>query len=426
MLASRPWLPRESDALVQAVAAAVDAAAAGAEIEELLAWNDGIVAETINLNPAANVMNPRAEAALARGLGSRPSLGYPGAKHETGVEALERIEIVAAELAARVFGARYVELRLPSGSIANLCAFAAATVPGDTIVVPPGVVGGHASHHAHGAAGLCGLALVEAPVDAARYQIDLDALRAVVRTVRPKLIVAGGSLNLFPPPIRELRAIADEAGALLLYDAAHTAGLLAGGAWPQPLAEGAHLLTMSTYKSLGGPPAGMVLTNDPALAERIERVAFPGLTGNADVAKAAALAIALGDAHVHGRAYAEAMVGTAQALAAALAERGVACHAADLGATASHQFAVAPDDADDGVRRLRHANLLATTIRLPTGAGWGIRMGTPEIVRRGMTAADMPELADLIACALSGLPCIGAAQRTRLLRGRFTGLRYIS
>lgn len=423
MLAPRPWLPRESDALVGTVASMVDAAAAGAEIEELLAWHDGIVAETINLNPAANVMNPRAEAALARGLGSRPSLGYPGAKHETGVEAIERIEIVAAELAARVFDAAYVELRLPSGSVANLCAFAAATRPGDTIIVPPAAIGGHASHHTNGAAGLCGLSVVEAPVDAARHAIDLDALAPLVRTVRPKLILAGASLNLFPPPVRDLRAIADDAGALLLYDAAHTAGLIAGGVWPQPLAEGAHLMTMSTYKSLGGAAAGMVLTRDPALAERVERVAFPGLTANFDVAKAAALAIALGDMVVHGRAYAEAMVECAGALVGALADRGLRLHA---GGTASHQFAVLHEDADEGVRRLRQVNLLATTSRVPVEGGWGIRMGTPEIVRRGMTVANMPDVAGLVAEALRIGPSCALANRTRALRERFSRLRYIS
>jgi glycine hydroxymethyltransferase len=182
---------------------------------------------------------------------------------------------------------------------------------------------------------------------------------------------------------------------------------------------------MSTYKSLGGPAAGMVLTNDPALAERIERVAFPGLTANFDVAKAAALAIALGDMVVHGRAYADTMIETAKALATSLADRGVALHASALGATASHQFAVLPEDADEGVRRLRQANLLATTNRVPAAGGWGIRMGTPEIVRRGMTASDMPVLAELVAEALNVGPSCALANRTRALRAGFTGLRFV-
>ena len=109
--------------------------------------------QCINLNPGTNAMNPKAEAALAAGLGSRPSLGYPGDKYEMGLEAIERIEVIAAELAAEIFGARHAEIRVPSGSIANLYAFMATTRPGDRIIAPPPAIGGHITHHDAGAAG---------------------------------------------------------------------------------------------------------------------------------------------------------------------------------------------------------------------------------------------------------------------------------
>ena len=141
--------------------------------------------------------------------------------------------------------------------------------------------------------------------------------------MKPKLITVGSSLNLLPHPIREIREVADEVGALVLFDAAHLCGVIAGHAWPQPLEEGAHLMTMSTYKSLGGPASGLIVTNDADIARKLDAIAFPGMTANFDAAKSASLAITLLDWKVHGRAYASAMVRTAKALAEALAERGL-------------------------------------------------------------------------------------------------------
>jgi len=112
--------------------------------------------ECINLNPATNVMNPRAEAALAAGLGSRPSLGYPGAKYEMGLEAIEEIEVIAMDLARQVFNAGFAEIRVGSGALANLYAFMVTCQPGDSIIVPPATIGGHVTHHPTGAAGLYG------------------------------------------------------------------------------------------------------------------------------------------------------------------------------------------------------------------------------------------------------------------------------
>ena len=178
------------------------------------------------------------------GRGSRPSLGYPGDKYETGLEAIEEIEVIAAGLAAQVFGARYAEIRTPSGAIANLMGFMATCQPGDTIIAPPAAIGGHVTHHGPGCAGLYGLRIIEAPVATDGYTVDVDALRALAHETRPRLITLGASLNLAEHPVAEVRGIADDVGAHLLFDAAHQCGIIAGGAWKNPLAEGAHLMTM--------------------------------------------------------------------------------------------------------------------------------------------------------------------------------------
>ncbi len=327
MLQARPWVPEASERYVQALAGRVAGHSADEIERDLLAY----VAENrtiherdcINLNPATNAMNPKAEALLAAGIGSRPSLGYPGDKYEMGLEGIEKIEVLAAELAAEIFGARYAEIRVGSGALANLYVFMMAAKPGDTIIAPPPAIGGHVTHHGPGAAGFYGVVTHPAPIDPVNYTVDVDALRADARRLRPKLITIGGSLNLFPHPIREIRAIADEIGALVLFDAAHMSGMIAGRAWQQPLEEGAHVMTMSTYKSLGGPASGLIVTNDAAIAERLDAIAYPGLTANFDAAKSAALAMTLLDWKAHGRAYAAQMGTTAKALGEALVARGI-------------------------------------------------------------------------------------------------------
>ncbi|MES2399486.1 MAG: beta-eliminating lyase-related protein [Pseudomonadota bacterium] len=433
-LIERPWLPAPSKARVRALAQAT-AASSLRELESAFAeateQNRRLHEHgAINLNPASNVMNPRAEALLAGSLGTRPSLGYPGSKHEMGLEAIERIEVMTQELAAQVFDCGYVEYRAPSGTLANLCAFMALAKPGDTLLAPPASIGGHASHLAHGTAGRYGLRVVEMPVDAQRYAIDVDALRAVARRECPALISVGGSMNLFEPALIKIRQIADEVGAKLLFDAAHLAGLIAGGAWPNPLANGAHLMTLSTYKSLAGPPASLILTDDAEIARQLEEAVFPGLTANFDVAKTAALGVCLLDWQALGRAYADRMKICALALARELEQRGVNVFAARHGATQSHQLAVVPEGLDGrgAAVLLGRAGLLASAIGLPLtgGANAGVRLGTPEIVRWGMSTEDMPELASYIGDVLMARRAVAdVAADVEAMKRRFQTLHFI-
>ncbi|MCX7382780.1 MAG: aminotransferase class I/II-fold pyridoxal phosphate-dependent enzyme [Alphaproteobacteria bacterium] len=412
-LAPRAWVPEGPEKYIQSVAARIAALDADGVERELLSYVEENHAiherDCVNLNPATNMMNPKAEALLSAGIGSRPSLGYPGDKYEMGLEGVEKIEILCAELAAEVFGATHAEIRIGSGALANLYVFMATLQPGDAMIAPPGTIGGHVTHHAAGAAGLYGVTTHAAPVDATGYTVDVAALRQQARAVRPKLITSGGSLNLFPHPIADIRAIADEVGAIVMFDAAHLSGMIAGHAWQQPLAEGAHIMTMSTYKSLGGPPAGLIVSNDAGLMQRIDAIAYPGLTANFDAAKSAALAMGLLDWKVHGRAYAAHMAATAHALADALARRGLPVFARDRGLTQSHQFAIeaAPYGGGQAASKtLRAANILACGIGLPLadidGDVNGLRLGTPEIVRWGMGPEHMDHLASLIADSLTG------------------------
>ena len=435
-LKTQSWATAASQELITRIASQVDTKA-GADVQK---WIEDLAQENhrlhdiegINLNPATNILNPRAEKLLSSGMGSRASLGHPGDKYETGLGAIEQIEIITQELACEVFGSTYAEFRVPSGAIANLYAFMATTEPHDTIIAPPASIGGHVTHHKGGSAGLYRLNTISAPVDQTGYTIDIDALRKLAHEVKPKLITVGGSLNLFHHPIAQVRAIADEVGAKVLFDAAHLCGMIAGKVWPQPLVEGAHLMTFSTYKSLGGPAGGLIVTNDDEIAQKLDAIAYPGLTANFDAAKTAALGITLQDWKSVGRDYAQMMVKTSQALAQHLQNLGVNIFASDKGFTTSHQFAILAAPYGGGqtaARRMGEAGLLACGIGLPIeqveGDLNGLRIGTPEIVRIGMKVEHMQDLAGFIARSLDTSVEPKSIQREITeWRKQFSGVHY--
>jgi glycine hydroxymethyltransferase len=404
----RNWVPTNLEQTIQSKAAyyrTLTSDQLEAEVEHLLAQHEQFMdRECLSLYAGTNIMNPRAARLLASGVGSRPSLGYPGDKYETGLHYAEQLEIIVTELVKELFHCSYAEFRVGSGSLANLYAYMACTKPGDRIMAFSEAAAGHVTHHQAGAAGLYGLDIYEVPYDPGQMTINLDELSRQAREIKPRLIIVAGSMCLFPYPVAAVREIADSVGAWVMYDAAHMSGLIAGGEFQQPLAEGAHLLTSSTYKSFGGPPAGMILTNSAELAERLDKIAYPGLTANFDLSKTAALIIACLDLRDFGRDYAKLCIANAQRLAGALDERGCPVyHVAGRGFTASHHIAIAAADFGGGTsasRRLEKANILTSGIGLPLPPVLGdfnaIRLGTQEITRWGMRPEHMPAVAELI------------------------------
>ena len=226
------------------------------------------------------------------------------------------------------------------------------------------------------------------------------------------------------------RSIADEVGASVLFDAAHQCGIIAGGQWPNPLDQGAHLMTMSTYKSLAGPAGGLIVTNDAEIAQTLDAIAFPGMTANFDASKSASLALTMLDWRVHGSDYASAMVEVSQALALSLDDLGVPVFARPKGFTSSHQFALeaaAYGGGQAAAKVLRDSGFLACGIGLPVAAVEGdmngLRLGTPELVRWGVTADDVPRLAGYIARALAGE--VGLVDEVEEYRGQFNEIGFI-
>ncbi|HEY7126873.1 MAG TPA: aminotransferase class I/II-fold pyridoxal phosphate-dependent enzyme [Ktedonobacterales bacterium] len=436
-----PWAPEGVNQRYRALAArSADLAPEarlrhiGALVEEQARWVDR---ECLNLNAATNVQNPAVAALVASGIGTRPSLGYPGDKYETGLGPGEELEVIASELARQVFRCAYAETRPLSGAMSNLAVFMATTRSGDVIFSLPPAAGGHATHQPFAAPGLYGLDVRPIPIltdeATATWHIDLDALTAEVEAARPRLIILGGSLAFAPYPIREVRAIADRVGARVLFDAAHLSLLVAGEAFQQPLVEGADVITSSTYKALGGPPGGLILTNDAALAQRLDAILYPGLTANNDLGRVAALTVCLNDLLVYGHEYAARCIETAQALARALAAESlpVAGHAPDY--TQTHHLALDARRWNGGTRAARllePANLLATGIGLPlpevAGDQNGLRLGVQELVRWGMGPEEMPRVARFIArILLHGEDAASLRAEVVAFRTGFQHMRYV-
>lgn len=400
----------------------------GALVEEQARWVDRAC---LNLNAATNVVNPFAARLLAAGIGTRPSLGLPGDKYETGLAPGEELEVMASELARRAFRCAYAEVRPLSGAMANLAVYMATARPGDVIFSLPPAAGGHATHQPYGAPGLYGLDVRAIPLltdeASATWRVDLDGLAAAVEAARPRLLILGGSLALAPYPIREVRAIADGVGARVLFDAAHLSLLIAGEALQQPLGEGAHVITSSTYKALGGPPGGLIVSDDAELAARLDAIIYPGLTANNDLGRVAALAVCLNDVIVHGREYAGRCIETARVLAGALAAEGLPVAGCAPEFTATHHLALDARRWGGGTRAARllePANILATGIGLPlpevAGDQNGLRLGTQELVRWGMGPDEMPRVAGLIARVLAhGEDAAGLRAEVVALRAAF-------
>ncbi len=363
--------------------------------------------QSLNLYAGTNIQSPAVRTAMHTTLDARPSLGDPGDKYETGLAWADCIEVLANQVMRRLFSAAYAELRVGSGSLANLYGYMATCKPGDAIYALPERAAGHATHHRQGAAGLYHLTTRDIPLRADSSAIDLDHLEACCQRDHPPLVILGASLVLTPYPVAEVVSIAHQAGARVMFDAAHMSGLIAGHAFPNPLDEGADFLTMSTYKSFGGPAGGAILTNDADLYQRFRQIAYPGLTANFDLARVSGLAVAALELQEYGTSYAAQCVANAQALAQALAERGVPVWKPSSSYTSTHHIAIDARPYGGGThaaRRAEPANVFFSGIALPLPNDRpdyvGIRLGTQEITRWGLQTQDMDWLANIMVKVL--------------------------
>jgi glycine hydroxymethyltransferase len=382
------------------------ATAFAAATDAVLAHERRVEQDALLLYAGGNVPTALSSSAHRPLLSNQPSMGYAGDKFQAGLEALDVLEVTVSRLVADAMGARYAEVRPTSATLANLAVYSALARPGDTIAVLPGWAGGHLSHHEIGAPGIRGVRVVELPYDLHVLDVDLDRVADLLAAELPRLVVVGASLMLHP---HRLAAVADRvhaAGATLLYDASHVAGLLAEGRFQTPLAEGADVVTFSTYKSFGGPAGGAIVSDDAELMQRISGAVYPGLTANYDIARLLPLGAAALEHRRSAGTYADTCIDVALALANALAAEGLDVVTCERGPTSSHHVAVdvrAFGGGPDAARTLAAANVLLSEIGLPgpdRDPQGAIRIGTQTIVRQGVGRGEMAAVAAVIAGAL--------------------------
>jgi len=341
--------------------------------------------------------------------------GYPGKRYYQGCAPSDEVETLAIERAKQLFNCGYANVQPHSGAQANGAVMLALTKPGDTIMGLSLDAGGHLTHGARPALSGKWYNAVQYGVRADDHRIDFDQVEELARANRPTLIIAGGSAYPRHIDFARFRAIADEVGALFMVDMAHFAGLVAGGVHPTPF-DHAHVVTTTTHKTLRGPRGGMIMTNDEAIAKKINSAVFPGLQGGPLMHVIAAKAVAFGEAlRPDFKTYAQAVLDNAKVLAATLNERG-----ADLvsGGTDTHlalvdlrPLGVTGRDADEALERAGitcNKNGIPNDPLPPTKTS-GIRVGSPAGTTRGFGTAEFREIGNMIADVLEGLRSKGEA-----------------
>jgi glycine hydroxymethyltransferase len=341
--------------------------------------------------------------------------GYPGKRYYQGCHPSDEVEQLAIDRAKQLFGCGFVNVQPHSGAQANGAVMLALAKPGDTILGLSLDAGGHLTHGARAAMSGKWFNAVQYGVRPEDHRIDFDQVEALAKEHQPKILIAGGSAYPRHIDFARLRAIADEVGAIFMVDMAHFAGLVAGGVHPSPFGH-AHVVTTTTHKTLRGPRGGMIMTDDEAIAKKINSAVFPGLQGGPLMHVIAAKAVAFGEAlQPEFKSYAAAVVENAKVLAATLKERG-----ANLvsGGTDTHlalvdltPLGVTGRDADEALERAGitcNKNGIPND-PLPPVKTSGIRVGSPAGTTRGFGTGEFREIGNLVADVLDGLRTKGEA-----------------
>ncbi len=362
---------------------------------------------TIQLIASENFTSPAVMAAQGSVLTNKYSEGYPGKRYYGGNAVVDEAEELARERCKALFGAEHANVQPHSGANANLAAYLALFEPGDTLLGMRLDQGGHLTHGSPVNISGKFYRFVSYGVTESDERLDYDQIRDLAKAERPKAIIAGATAYprvIDPEPLRD---ICDEVGALLIFDVAHIAGLIAGGAHPNPVPF-ADVMTFTTHKTLRGPRSGTIVCKSEH-AKAIDKAVFPGLQGGPLMHVVAAKAVAFREASQPAfRDYAAAVVSNAQALAKALAGEGFRLVS---GGTDNHLMLVdlRPFDPDltgkvaqdvlDRAGITLNKNTIPNDPRSPFVTS-GLRIGTPAVTTAGMGEGEMAEIASLIGRAL--------------------------
>ena len=383
--------------------------------------------ECINLIASEGLKSPAVKQmqALSSDLESRYAEGendlegHVKKRYYQGQKYISPIEDYATDLMKSLFKCGWADVRLVSGTHANLATFKGLSLAAKNrkMVVTPLSCGAHISHDYTGLAGnVLGLENINHAYNINEFNIDPDKSADIIRAAKPGIVTFGGSLFLFPHPIKELRSVAEEVGAFVAYDASHVLGLIAGGVFQDPFKEGADFITSSTHKTFPGPQGGVIMGNptSPRMEKAIKKMqyaVFPLSASNTHLGRLPALGIAALEMKLFGAELARQTVKNAQTAGQYLCENGVKVLCASKGFTKSHQIAVDVQGFGGGkkvAQDLEDANIVLNKNLLPyddqsnRDNPSGLRIGFQDVTRRGFREGDVKHLCDLMLSVITG------------------------
>ena len=345
--------------------------------------------------------------------------GHVKKRYYQGQKYMTPIEDYTTDLMKKLFKCDWADVRIVSGTHANLATFKGLSLASKNrkMVVTPLSCGAHISHDYTGLAGnVLGLENINHVYNVDELNIDVDRSIDVIRAAKPGIVTFGGSLFLFPHPIKELRAVCEEVGAYVAYDASHVLGLIAGGIFQDPLREGADFITSSTHKTFPGPQGGVVMgsRNGQRMEKAIKKIQFaifPLSASNTHLGRLPALGIAALEMKIFGNELARQIVKNAQTAGQYLCENGVSVLAEKKGFTQSHQIAVDVCNFGGGkkiAQDLEDSNIILNKNLLPyddqsnRDNPSGLRIGFQDVTRRGLREGDIKHLCDLMLSVITG------------------------
>lgn len=361
--------------------------------------------ECINLIASESVLSPLAEKFFVSDFEGRYNEHSGRECHYQGTKYSYEIEEFCNEIFRKKFKTKFADVRPISGGIANLIVYTAFCKPGDIIVSLGIQNGAHVSSTQYGLAGVRSLKSVEIFFDEKKMNIDVEKSVELIKKVKPKLVMLGASMILFPQPVKEIREEIED--LMIVYDASHVFGLIYNQEFQDPLKEGANLITSSTHKTFQGPQGGLIIGSDNLSEEEWEKVQnaiFPGILSNTHIHRFPALAITALEMNEFGKDYAKQVIKNAKVLARELYNFGFKVLCPELDFTESHQVIVDVKNLGGGkvvAEKLERSNIICNKIALPldsphdaTGNPSGIRLGVQELTRFGMKESEMKVIAE--------------------------------
>lgn len=372
------------------------------EISRLVFNHNKYFSESLNLIASENSFSTSIQTALASDLNNRVAEGWINKRYYPGMKYYDKIERIGIKTVKEMFSYDHVDLRPISGSLANMAVYTALTSPNDNIITLRINDGAHISMGGGLLKKVFKLNVFPIPFNEQEMNIDIPGSIELIKKIRPKLVILGGSVILFPQPLSEISKAAHKEGSIVLYDASHVAGLIAGQRFQNPSKEGADIVTFTTCKTIPGPQSAVILSRKK-FAEPLKNAIFPVLMSGHHLHETVGAIMALLELKTFGKKLATDTINNAQTLGRELYNKGFSVLAKDFGFTKSHMLIIDCQKMGGGEaveRKLESVKIIVNRNVIPSSNDdyknpSGIRIGTQELTHFGMGPDEMKLIAEL-------------------------------